>query len=349
MKSKIFAIFFLASLAIAYPVEIALTEADIKGFNDRHTQDTSVLFFVNLASQEESGFWASIFNLFGSSSESDESYLDEIAENNPVMKIDIGKETLAHAAEDYKVDSVPFVVALNKGEQIVREKPNSKTADNIDAIVKDREEKRLKEIDHATTVHPERDASKVDINEEKSDTDVHHHQKPLVIIPDFGHLQLNDLAPNLINSKPVQTLDTKTGANIDSSKPVTVEQETDTLVEYKLKNQPTVEDKAASSAVSAKPKFRPTDGNRAIPSTAAAAPTPAVTTRTATAATVGSSAPAPRSSTPTSRASGGSSRITSSPVSGSAAVSTSRSSPTPGTVQWRISNPYGNSNVNRRR
>jgi hypothetical protein len=196
-------------------VHVAETEADIKAFNERHVQDTSVIYFVNLSSQQETGFWASLFSIFSTSTpESDETHLNDIAENNPVLKVDIGKELMAHSAEDYNVKTVPFIIAFHKGKEILREKPTSTTANRIDAKVAEIEQINLHTINPAITVHPERDASKINIKDDKKENDVHHHPKPLIVFPDSGHTSTNDPAESsIISSTPIMTLDKEDNAN----------------------------------------------------------------------------------------------------------------------------------------
>jgi hypothetical protein len=264
MKITLLLLAVMLGVTLAYPVTIADNEDDIRAFMIKHKNDTSVLFFVNQESQEASGFWATIFNLFGSTTESDESFLTEIAENNPVMKIDIGKTTLAHSTEDYKVESVPLAIAFHHGVEIIRERPTAKTADNIDNKVKEIEEKSLHEINHANTVHPERDPSKTDIWDTKTENDVHHHPAPLIVIPDFGHLSINDPSESsLIKSRPIQILDDKTGANIIG--PIKIDQDGDMLIRYKEAQDPKAEDLKATAVIASQPKVKPTDGRRDIP------------------------------------------------------------------------------------
>jgi hypothetical protein len=266
----VFALLFIVTFTHAYPSEAADDESDIKDFNERHMHDTSILFFVNQESQEQSGFWASIFNLFGSSSESDESFLDEIADNNPLIKIDIGKEALGHSAEDYSVETVPMIIAFHHGEEILRERPTAETADKIDDIVRDNETKNLKEVDHASTVHPKRDPSETDIWDNKTDTDEHHHPKPLIVTPDFGHLLSNDPAESpLITATPIKSLDLESGAN--AVKATVAKQANDMLVDFKDKNLPRAEDASVYSSTPGQSRRQPTDGRKDIASNMASA------------------------------------------------------------------------------
>lgn len=201
--------------AQAYPIEFADDEADIKTFNDRHNKDTAVLFFVNLESQEQSGFWASIFNLFGSSAESDEALMEKIGQKDPVLKIDIGKEKLAHSAKDFSVDSVPFIVAFYNGEEVLRETPNSGIASKLDGII------RGKEQDKQAKATPTDDA------------DGHNHPKPVIVESDYGHLNLND--PKYKGLSPIQILDLETGSNIADNAVDTIN---DQLLQFKKNNEP---------------------------------------------------------------------------------------------------------------
>ena len=195
--------------------------------------------------------------MFSSSSEADVTYLEDIAKNNALLKIDLGQTTLAHSAEDYKVDSVPFVVVLHRGEEILREKPSSTTAEKIEKLVKEKEEANAKEINPTWTVHPERKDG-VEKNDEKTDKDVHHHPKPLVIVPDFGHLGVNEPSESpLISSRPIQDLDTKTGANLITKPqpPPIYSTEQDKLLKFEnsIKESPVQTSTSAPSSTSTSP------------------------------------------------------------------------------------------------
>lgn len=173
-----------------------------------------MLYFVNLSTKSDTGFWASLFSLFGSSAESDETYLLDIAENNPVLKIDVGQPELVNATKPYNVTSVPYIVAYHKGLELLREAPYSSSADRIDNAVRDKEEKSLNKVNPKFTVHPERAETDAVPNDEKKPDDVHHHPAPLTVIPDFGHMSTNDPAESsLISATPIQDLDKKTRAN----------------------------------------------------------------------------------------------------------------------------------------
>lgn len=264
MKIAWFLMISMIGVALAYPVTIAEDEDDVRGFLEKHARDTAVLFLVNQESQENSGFWATIFNLFGSASESDESYLNSIAENNPVLKIDVGKKSLEHSSDDYKVESLPLAIAFHHGNEILRERPTSQTAERIDSKIKSIEEKALQEINHASTVHPERDSSQVNIWENNTASDVHHHSVPLIVIPDFGHLTINDPSESsLIKSRPIELLDVATGANLVS--PIKINQDGDMLIDYKQKQAPRAEDPKATVPVATQPRLKPTDGRRDVP------------------------------------------------------------------------------------
>ena len=203
----------LMSFSYAYPIDIADDEEDIQDFLIKHQDDTAILYFVNQGERQRNGFWSSVFNLFRSSSQADEANLHEISENNPVVKIDLGKDTLAHAAEDYDVKRVPYVIAYHKGDQILAEEPTAKTADRIEEKLEEIES-NTDEIVHSTTVHPERSPSEQSIWDEKSDTDEHHHPKPLQVTPDFGHIAANEPSESdLIKSQPIQELDNATDSN----------------------------------------------------------------------------------------------------------------------------------------
>lgn len=239
MKLHILLLAVVLGLALAYPVHQAETEADITAFRERHIQDTSVLYFVNLSAEKQTGFWASLFSLFGSTSESDETYLPDIAESSPVIKIDVGQDALANTTNAYGVDSVPFVIVYHHGEELMRERPTSSTGDSIDKAVKDKEESSLHAMNPLWTTHPERNGTDTVPNDNKTETDVHHHPVPLTVIPDFGHMSTNDPAEsNLISARPIQDLDSRTGANnMASATAIPARGSDDQLIVYKQGNR----------------------------------------------------------------------------------------------------------------
>lgn len=292
--SALLACFLLIAIlqgCYAYPIHEAETPADIRLFQERHIQDTSALFFHNHRNVEEKGFFASIFDLFGSSSDSDDTILNEIAENIPVIKIDVGQDALQDTAEDYDVSTVPYVVAYHKGVEILREVPNSSTADSIEEKVKDLEQERLHKINHASTVHPERAASEVDINDEKKDTDVHHHPKPLEVVPGdiSGKSQSSAVEPSesdLVSARPVQALDKKS-----QTAPAT---DTNKVVQFKKNAAPTKPDPSATRRQVAQPVRQQVSGKQSLPAQGGSTGARTTTTQGGSAATRASTQPTRR-------------------------------------------------------
>lgn len=240
MKYILLVIAIILAIAIAYPVNDAEDESDIKTFRGIHLVDTAVLYFYKKSGPKDTGFWASIFSIFSSSSEDDVTYLKDISDNAPVMTVDVGLERLKHSADDYKISSYPYVVVFHRDEEILRETPKSSTADKIEEKVKEKEEKKLKEINVNWTVHPERNGTTATVAEtkkdEKKETDEHHHPKPLTIVPDFGHMTAthDPAESNLIGARPIQQLDEKLGTNQADGKPAPPTGITDDqLIKYK--------------------------------------------------------------------------------------------------------------------
>lgn len=165
--------------AFADQVQIAEDESDIRAFNDRHMLDNGVLYFVNLSVEEETGFWASLFRIFSfSTPENDMTHLNSIAENNPVLRIDIGKASMAHSAEDFGVKSVPYVIAFFRGKEILRQKPSSSTAQEIREAIEDAQT--------SASVNVNADSSSIDLSSQVEVEEVHHHPAPKQASSDFG-------------------------------------------------------------------------------------------------------------------------------------------------------------------
>jgi hypothetical protein len=265
MKLRILLLAAILAIAVAYPIHTAETEGDIKAFRARHIQDTSVLYFVNLSAEKQTGFWSSLFSLFGSTSESDETYLPDIAESSPVLKIDVGQEALENSTNSYGVDSVPFVIAFHHGEEILRGTPSSSTGDNIDKAVREKEANNLHATNPVWTTHPERNGTDTVPNDLKTEEDVHHHPAPLTVIPDFGHMSANDPAESsLVTSRPIQELDARTGANaMASATPIPAPKSDDQLVVYKDGSVNSKSEPRYGAAITSQSSASPTRATRA--------------------------------------------------------------------------------------
>ena len=221
-------------------VRYASVPADIKAFRDKHQEDSAFIFFVDL-SESQSGFLDGLFNLFLDSSSEYEIDLEEsLSQNNPTMKIDLSKPVLKPAKDEYKVDVVPYLIAYHKGVEIFRGEPDLGTADAVDKIIKERNDKLVAKIDKGQTVHPERNGTDIVPNDDKNATDVHHHPKPLTVVPDYGHISTSDQPALIVASQsPITSLDSKTGANIQAQAAPPVAKSTDQLVEFKKQYTPT--------------------------------------------------------------------------------------------------------------
>jgi hypothetical protein len=265
MKLSILLLAAIVAIAVAYPIHTAESEADIKAFRARHIQDTSVLYFVNLSAEKQTGFWSSLFSLFGSTSESDETYLPDIAESSPVLKIDVGQEALENSTDAYGVDSVPYVIAFHHDEEILRGTPSSSTGDDIDQAVRDKEASSLHATNPVWTTHPERNGTDTVPNDLKAEDDVHHHPAPLTVIPDFGHMSANDPAESsLVTARPIQDLDARTGANaIASATTIPTAKSNDQLIVYKDGNVNSQSEPRYGAAITSQSSASPTRATRA--------------------------------------------------------------------------------------
>lgn len=211
--SSIILVVLLSALAFtwAYEIQEADNEADIVEFEARHIQDSHVLFFVKSEEKKDSGFFSGLFSLF-SSSDSGESYAEEISNNNPVLKVDLSKEALAHAEKDYDVKEVPYIIAYHKKQEIFRGKPDSNTAGDIEDIINHREEAGVKQTEKPLEADTKKSSSETPVEDTKS-SETHNHPKPLTVVPDYGHMSTNDPAEsNLIDSRPIEEVDAKAEA-----------------------------------------------------------------------------------------------------------------------------------------
>ena len=118
----------------------AQTPEDVEAFRTLHRDDTAVLFFHNSADAKSTGFFESIFGLFGSKENLDEEFQAMIAEKYPVIEIDSKIEELQNVPDDYEVGTLPYVIAFHKGREIWREVPSKQTATIIENLIADQQQ-----------------------------------------------------------------------------------------------------------------------------------------------------------------------------------------------------------------
>ena len=184
MKPTAILLLCLLGFALSYPIHEAENVRDINAFRERHFQDTSVLYFED-TTVEEKGFWSSLFSLFGSSSKADETYLNDIAENAPVLKVDLARDDFSNISEKFALKSLPFVFVFHHGEELLKEFPTSSTADKIEDLILEKEEASLHKANataHTKVVVGNTTGVPTIVKADKN------QPKPVTIVHDFGHL-----------------------------------------------------------------------------------------------------------------------------------------------------------------
>ena len=122
----------------------ALIPEDVEAFKTLHSNDTAVLFFHNSQNKGETGFFRSIFGLFGNSNKDlDEEYQTLLAKKYPTMEIDTKIDYLKPVAENYQVDKMPYIIAFHKNREIWREMPSKDTPNIIENLIKEEESKGI--------------------------------------------------------------------------------------------------------------------------------------------------------------------------------------------------------------
>lgn len=129
--------------------EDADTPEDVAAFRAMHSNNDHVLFFHDGADQQETGFFESLFGIFGNSGNQDEEFQKELAKKYPTLEIDKNKASLKQVPDDYKVSKLPYVIAYHKGREIWRGEPTNDTSGVI--------ARKIKEYDDANTVPPRRE------------------------------------------------------------------------------------------------------------------------------------------------------------------------------------------------
>ena len=129
--------------------EDADTPEDVAAFRAMHHKDDHVLFFHDGAATQETGFFESLFGIFGSSGNLDEEFQKELAKKYPTLEIDKNVGALKLVPDDYMVPKLPYVIAYHKGQEIWRGEPTRDTSDVI--------ARKIKEYDDAHTAQPRRE------------------------------------------------------------------------------------------------------------------------------------------------------------------------------------------------
>lgn len=240
-------------------------------------------------SESTSGFWDSLFNLFGSSSDYETELEGSISNAHPIMKIDLGKTTLAHSAEDYKVEEVPFIIAFHKNVQVLKETPTLETSDKLTRIVKDIDEKNIRKAKIEAEIYQPNADQTVPLKE-KVESDVKNQPQPLVIIPDFNKITTTDIVNSIVPEiKPIEIFDKQTGANLQDNIDKTQKKATETkdkLIEFKTKAEEILKDPVAAAKEIV---LKPSEEKPAASSTTVSAAAPSATAPAAAGAVAQSS------------------------------------------------------------
>jgi hypothetical protein len=123
--------------------EDAATPEDVSAFRAIHEYDDAVLFFHDSSSSKSTGFFESIFGLFGGRSDLDEEYQSLMAEKYPTLEIDTNIEALKKTKDDYEVSELPYIIAYHKGKEIWREMPSKKSPEIVAQLIADQDNARL--------------------------------------------------------------------------------------------------------------------------------------------------------------------------------------------------------------
>ena len=112
---------------------------DVSAFKALHSKDDWVLFFHNGADSKQSGFFDSLFGIFGAKSDLDEEFQALVAQKYPIMEIDTQIEALKNVPQDYEVTTMPYIIAYHKNKEVWREMPSKDSATIIENIIKQEE------------------------------------------------------------------------------------------------------------------------------------------------------------------------------------------------------------------
>lgn len=115
----------------------AQTPEDVQAFRTLHANDVAVLFFHNSNDNKQTGFFESIFGLFGNNEDLDEQYQALIAQKYPIIEIDSKIPALAKVPDDYEVQTMPYIIAYYKNKELWREIPSKQSATIIENLIRE--------------------------------------------------------------------------------------------------------------------------------------------------------------------------------------------------------------------
>lgn len=122
--------------------EDAETPEDVLAFRAMHQDDTCILFFHDGADAKETGFFESIFGIFGTK-DVDEEYQKLLAEKFATLEIDKQIYALKNVPDTYEVTDLPYIIAYHKGREIWREMPSKDSAKIIENLIKTQNETNI--------------------------------------------------------------------------------------------------------------------------------------------------------------------------------------------------------------
>jgi hypothetical protein len=141
---KVVVVLLLLSLAFAKISssnnEDAESPEDVAAFRAMHSDEDHVLFFHNGKESQETGFFDSLFGIFGNPGDSDEKFQEKLAEKFPTLEVDTQIASLKNMGDDYEVPKLPYVIAYHNGREIWREVPTEETPEIIENLIKDADE-----------------------------------------------------------------------------------------------------------------------------------------------------------------------------------------------------------------
>lgn len=95
------------------------------------------MFFHDSADSKQTGFFSSIFGLFGNKEDIDEEYQELLAKKFATLEVDTDIEALKKVPDDYEVPVMPYIIAYHKNKEIWREMPSKDSPEIIENLIKD--------------------------------------------------------------------------------------------------------------------------------------------------------------------------------------------------------------------
>jgi len=190
--------------------EDALTPEDISAFRAIHQNDDHVLFFHDSNDTASTGFFESIFGIFGATN-GDEEYQRLLAEKFPTLEIDTSIDALTKSKEDYKITEMPYVIAYHKNMEVWRELASKDTPTIIEKVIQDQDSSSI-------TVYPKAHSSISNVPKKDVIKQIQQTQQPKVQHPLRQQVKQPIREPVRQQRQVVRTnTKSKTAGNIDNS------------------------------------------------------------------------------------------------------------------------------------